>query len=212
MTAIVFDLDGTLIDSAPDLLHAANLLLAEQTTTPLSLAELRSFIGNGTPKLVERVLRARERPFSEEAHETFMAHYMADPIGRTTLYPHVREALSALSAAGHDLAICTNKPSAPAQKVLDHFALSPLFKMVVGGDTLPVLKPDPRPLREAFSRLRAETGVFIGDSDVDAATGQVAGIPFGLFTEGYRKSTVEDLQTAFTFADFATLPDLIAQL
>ncbi|NNU80842.1 phosphoglycolate phosphatase [Halovulum dunhuangense] len=216
MSAIVFDLDGTLIDSAPDIRAAANAMLSELGAEDLDLPMLRSFIGNGTLKLVERALTARALPtdegFLHDAHHRFTAHYNASPAALTVLYPGVEAALAALLDAGHVLGICTNKPEAPARAILKHFGMADLFPVVVGGDSLPVRKPDPAPLRTAYAALGAAPMLYVGDSEVDADTAAAAGLPFALFTEGYRKSPVAALRHDFAFDHFDALPAHVAAL
>jgi len=207
--AVVFDLDGTLIDSAPELLRAANAFLDGEGKAPLSLAELTGFIGNGVPKLVERVSQARELVFSEAALAQFSEIYQSDPVGQTRLYPGVEAALRSLAAAGHPMGICTNKPEAPTKFILDHFGLSNLFAAVIGGDTLHVRKPDPAPLEAAMRQLGAQAALYVGDSEVDCATAKAAGQKMALFTKGYRKTPVEALPHWAAFDDFDALQGLV---
>lgn len=211
MSAIAFDLDGTLIDSAPDIRAAVNRMLAGEGRPPLDLARVVSFIGNGVPKLVERVIRACALDMADHARlsEITLAHYAASPAVLTVAYPRMRAALEQLRDASHVLGICTNKPEAPARAILRDMGLEGYFGAVIGGDTLAVKKPDPAPLARCFDSLGAATGLFVGDSEVDAATAQAAGVPFLLFTEGYRKVPPEALAHRARFSDFAELPGLV---
>ncbi|MBW7056700.1 phosphoglycolate phosphatase [Paracoccus bogoriensis] len=209
---VIFDLDGTLIDSAADIHACVNAVLRENGVSPLSLPRVRSFIGGGVEILWSRIIAARgiEPARRSDLVAAFMARYHHATI-LTRLYPGVVEALAELSAAGHPLGICTNKPLGPTRAVLDHFGLTPLFRAVIGGDSLTRKKPDPAPLRAAFAALGARTGVFVGDSEFDADTAAAMGVPFLLFTQGYRHSAVDDLVSHAHFSDFAALPGLVAQ-
>lgn len=197
--AVVFDLDGTLIHSAPELLNAANTYLAGLDRAPLTLAELQGFIGNGVPTLVKRLRAARALDTGPEDIARFLGIYQNNPVGHTTVYPGVVAALQTLSLAGVPLGVCTNKPEKPTRDILDHFGINRYFRTVVGGDTLPVHKPDPAPLRHAMQELASTSVLFVGDSEVDCATAQAAGQPFALFTEGYRKSPVQALRSSLVF-------------
>jgi phosphoglycolate phosphatase len=136
-------------------------------------------------------------------------HYNAAPSALTRPYPGVPQALAALEAAGHRLALCTNKPEAPARAILADLGLARHFPVVIGGDTLPMRKPDPAPALECVKAMGGGDAAFIGDSEVDAETAEAAGLPFYLFTEGYRKSPVSALPHRAAFSDFAALPGLI---
>lgn len=212
VTAIIFDLDGTLVDSAPDIQAAANKMLASEGAAPLDLPTLISFIGNGVPKLVERSMLARDLPMERHAEltERTLAFYNAESALRTLPYPGLTDALTTLQAQGFTLGICTNKPAEPAHDILDQLNLTPYFEVVIGGDTLPVKKPDPAPLHAAFEAL-GRSGLYVGDSEVDAETAERAGIPFLLFTEGYRKQPIEALPHTARFDHFDALPGLVAQ-
>jgi phosphoglycolate phosphatase len=208
---ILFDLDGTLIDSAPDIQAAANRMLAGEGHEALDLPTITRFIGNGLPKLVERVMQARgmDSARHEVLTQITLDHYNAGASALTRVYPGVVQALQALADAGHRMAVCTNKPEAPARAVLADLGLAGFFPVVVGGDTLAVNKPDPAPALACVQALGGGAAVYVGDSEVDAATAQAAGLPFYLFTEGYRKTPVSDLPHHAAFADFTALPDLI---
>jgi phosphoglycolate phosphatase len=209
--AIVFDLDGTLIDSAPDIMGIANAILDREGKPPLSLAETISFIGSGSPVFVARMRAARGLP--EHRQDAVLADFIAaydSAVTLTQIYPGVRQALTDLRAAGHTLGICTNKPVRPAERILTHLGLEIFFDIVLGGDSLAKRKPDPAPLQAALAGLGVATGLYIGDSEVDAETAQRAGTPFLLFTEGYRKSPVSDIPHAAAFDAFSDFPGLIA--
>ncbi len=210
---ILFDLDGTLIDSAPAIHASVNHMLADLGAEPLGLAEVKSFVGNGIVVLTRRIIAARglAQPLDDlVAH--LLRHYDTDAEAMTTLYPGVPQALQELHRAGHRMGICSNKPEGPARHILTHFGLDGLFVTIIGGDTVGVTKPDPAPLLAAKAALGGGPAVFVGDSEVDADTAVRAAMPFILFTEGYRKSPVAALAHQAAFRDFADLPVLAARL
>ena len=207
---IVFDLDGTLIDSAPDIQGIANAALATVGADPITLEDTHSFIGEGIDNFVKRMRAARG--LSDHLHAQLLADLVArydDAVTLTVTYPNVPSALQAL-AQSHRLGICTNKLHQPATKVLRHLRLDAFFDTVWGGDNPLGRKPDPAPLRAAFDDL-GEGGpcLYVGDSEIDAETAVHAGVPFLLFTQGYRKSPVEQIAHTVRFDDFAELPKLI---
>jgi phosphoglycolate phosphatase len=211
--AAIFDLDGTLVDSAPDIRVAANTVLEAQRLAGLTLEETRSFIGAGAPVFVERMAAARLPAPDPERVAAMLAQFLDLYEGAVTLtrpYPGVRAALESLAAGGWQLGLCTNKPEAPTRALLAHLDLARFFPVVVGGDTLPVRKPDPAPLRHAVAALGASAPVFVGDSETDAATAAAAGVPFALYTEGYRQRPVASLPHDWAFDDFAALPGWLA--
>ena len=210
---IVFDLDGTLIDSAPDIQGIANGLMAQEGHAPFSLAQARDFIGNGVVVFVQKMRAARGIPDAD--HDRLLAEFVARYHSATALtetYPGVVQALRALIASGHALGLCTNKPRAATTSVLAHLSLDPFFTAVIGGDSLPVSKPDPAPLHAAFDALGSGTTIYVGDSDVDAETALRAKVPFLLFTEGYRKVPVSELPHTHAFSHFDELPILVETL
>lgn len=212
MTAIVFDLDGTLVDSAPGIAAAVNTALAAQYCRPLSLAQVTSFIGNGVPALIEQVAIASGISMlrREALLEGFRSAYYADPTYLTALFEGVLPCLEGLRASGFRLGICTNKPEEPTHQILDKLGIAGLFDAVVGGDTASTRKPDPAPLHLAFERM-GRSGIYVGDSEVDAACAAQAGIPFVLFTEGYRKTPVEDLPHMAKFSRYGDLSALLSR-
>ncbi len=213
--ALVFDLDGTLIDSAPDIHAVANKVFEAKGLQPFSFDVVRGFIGNGVGVLVSRLLQSQGLEQTEalqgELVENFVNFY-EEAFDLTTVYPGVPDALEALAALGHPMGICTNKPEGPARAALQHFRLDGFMRAVIGGDSLPRRKPDPAPLWAAFAALGEEYGLFVGDSEVDAATAAAAGVPLALYTEGYRKAPVEGLGAKLVFGDFHALPQLVTHL
>lgn len=210
--AVIFDLDGTLIDSAPDIHAAANRVLERHGIAPFTLIEARGFVGHGAGVFVARCLAARglgeDDVLQVQVLKEFLELYEG-AVHLTRPYPGVIACLEALDGAGVSLGICTNKPEGPTGAVLVHLDLAQHFDVIVGGDTLPVRKPDPAPLLQAVKQIGAEEVIFVGDSEVDAETSRKAGVSFALFTEGYRKTPADDLPHAGRFSQFAALPALI---
>lgn len=212
---IVFDLDGTLIDSAPDIHACINAVLRQHDVASLSLARVRSFIGGGVELLWTRVIAACgidpvHRPALIAA---FMARYH-DATALTRLFPGVLPVLGQLADAGHPLGICTNKPMGPTRTVLAHFGLARLFPVVIAGDSLAQRKPHPAPLRLALDQLGA-TGtrpqaLFVGDSGYDAHCAAALPVPFLLYAGGYLQEPLAELPHDAAFARFEELPRLVA--
>ena len=213
MGRIVFDLDGTLIDSAPDIQGIANAILAEDGLEGVSLPQVREFVGNGTAVFITKLRAARGIPDSEQARmlEGYHARYDT-AVTLTHPYPGVVEALQALRAGGHRLGICTNKPIRPTHAVLAHLGLEGLFDTVWGGNSLAVHKPDPAPLHAAFAALGAGPVLYVGDSDVDAETARRAEVPFAFFTGGYCDLPLAELPHDVAFDGFEELPGIVARM
>lgn len=216
MTAtIVFDLDGTLVDSLADLAAAINLMLEDVGQHPLPQGTIQQFVGNGLPKLVERVILHCGLP--RESHSDLtrrtLAHYTAASSDRTVPYPGVIDALHELRGMGCSLGVCTNKPEDPARHVLEALGLSGFFDAVLGGDTMSTRKPDPAHLFASFDAI-LDTGprLFVGDSEVDAETARRAQVPFLLFTNGYRKSAVSEIPHDVSYEEASELPGHVAKL
>ena len=212
---VVFDLDGTLIDSAPDLHVAANRLLAEEGLPPLALAAIGRMVGEGVPRLVERIFAAVQIPLTEAAtaHYTarFRTIYLEAPCRLTRPMAEAHACLEALAAAGHPLAVCTNKPIAPTEIILAELGLADFFGAVVGGDSLEVRKPNPAPLRLALDRLGASTGpaLFVGDSETDLHTARAAAIQIALVEGGYTRTPIRDLPADHHLANLGEVPPLV---
>ncbi|ARE41630.1 Phosphoglycolate phosphatase [Rhodovulum sp. P5] len=214
MKAIIFDLDGTLIDSAPDIHAAVNKALAEAADGELDFETVRSFIGNGVHVLIDRVIAARSLDEGRHAEllEKFLKHYDADPATLTKLYPGVQDAVETLHGEGYALGVCTNKPEGPTRAILEAFGIDKYFGAVVGGDTIGVKKPDPAPLLAVKEKLGARVAVYVGDSEIDAECAQKAGIRFALFTEGYRKKEIDDIPHEARFNDFDMVDTIVTRM
>lgn len=195
--AVLFDLDGTLLDTINDLGEAANRMLAELARPQRSLEEIRSFVGQGIPYLVMRCMtegtEASEGEI-ETAVVAFRRHYAEVNGTRSRVYPGVVETLDALRQRGLRLAVVTNKAEPFTLPLLDNMGLSGFFSAVVCGDTLPVRKPDPEVLRHACRLLGTETdrALMIGDSVNDAQAARGAGMPVLLVTYGYSEGQPVD--------------------
>ncbi|HHS94578.1 MAG TPA: phosphoglycolate phosphatase [Rhodobacterales bacterium] len=211
---IVFDLDGTLVDSAPDLMVASNKMLAGEGLEPLDLATITSFIGNGLPKLVERVMRARAiaPQHFERLYDEVKDFYNAAPADESRPMPGAVDLLKKLKAEGHALGVCTNKPEEPARLILSLLGLETYFDAVVGGDALPEKKPHPAPLNLAFEQLGAGERLYVGDSDVDAEVALAAEVPFAIYAFGYRKQAIGGLPHDCRFGHFSGVAGFVDNL
>lgn len=208
--ALIFDLDGTLIDSAPDIHAAVNRLMDLYDMPQFTYDQVRGFVGNGVGILLDRCLRAHNRPHDGALHAEMMVEFIKiyeTAHELTTIYPGVVTALDALSS--HSMALCTNKPEGPSRSVLAHLGLTRHFPVIVGGDTLPLRKPDPAPLFETIRRLGASRSLFVGDSEVDAETAAQARVPFVLFTGGYRKAAPETMGAIAMFDHWAEFAEIV---
>ena len=187
--AVLFDLDGTLVDSAGDLRNALNAVLGERGLRSLPLEEVKGMIGDGASKLVERGLAATggDPATLMETHRAFLALYEANASDLTRPYPGAVETLEALQAKGLPLAIVTNKPAAATATLLEALDLARFFHVVVGGDTLAQRKPHPAPILHALKGLGvpAEAALMVGDNHHDIGAARAAGTAAVAVTYGY---------------------------
>ncbi|NNE81648.1 MAG: phosphoglycolate phosphatase [Silicimonas sp.] len=206
---IIFDLDGTLIHSAPDLHAAVNIALTTQGRPALDLATVISFVGDGVEQLVKRSLMAtgdHTPALQRETLARFMDSYDRNLTTLTRPYPGVIDCLQRLKSDGVRLGICTNKPGSAARRVCDQLDLTRYFDVISGAEVDQPKKPDPTSLLACIARLggRVENAIYVGDSLVDLATAQNAHVRFHLFTGGYLNAPKPDLPPNQVFADWSS--------
>ncbi len=206
---LLFDLDGTLVDSAPAIAAALTIQRRRRGGGPIGADVVRRLVSLGAPILVRRALGALADDAAGDLAE--FRHILGGlPADASVCCPGVPGALEALAAAGRAMAIVTNKPEALSRSLLAGLGLARHFGAVVGGDTLARCKPDPAPALHALAALGGGDALFIGDSAIDAETARRAGMPFLLYERGYDAGSCRPEHVAARFADFAALPGLIA--
>lgn len=216
--AIIWDLDGTLIDSAADLAQALNTLLREHGYAGLDEDHVRTMIGDGVQKLIERGFKAAGVAMGgirlQDVMARFMLIYSLCATNKTRLYPGVRPVLEDFSDAGVRQGICTNKPESITKQILSTFSIAGHFDVVVGGDTMAAKKPDPLPLQSCLAALNVmpRDSMLIGDSGVDVATARAVHMPVGIVITGYAREPVTTLGADFLIDSLSSLPASIAGL
>ncbi|HEV2531195.1 phosphoglycolate phosphatase [Phenylobacterium sp.] len=215
---IVFDLDGTLVDTAPDLVGTLNVLLGEEGLAPLPMSEARPLIGHGARRLLQRGFLAANAPLEAERlgklFDRFIAYYFAHIADESRPFPGAVEALTAMGEAGAKLAVCTNKPTNLSTTLLDALDMSRLFDAVVGPDAAPAAKPDPRHFEAAVRAAggRLERSVMVGDAATDAGAARAAGAPLILVSFGYTETPAAELSPDILIDHFDELPQACVRL
>ncbi len=189
---VMIDLDGTLVDTAPDIVVSANLMLEELGRSKRDIETISDWIGNGVSRLVKRALTGEmqaepDKALYERAMDLFRKHYHAQLINRSRPYPGAVDALNRLEAMGFELACITNKAEAFTLPLLKALGLDKYFKLVLSGDSLPEKKPDPLPLLHAckYFGITPDHGLLVGDSSNDIQAARAAGMPVICVTYGY---------------------------
>ncbi|ATC25305.1 phosphoglycolate phosphatase [Caulobacter vibrioides] len=210
---IAFDLDGTLVDTAPDLVGALNIILAQEALPPLPFDDVRLMVGRGARALLERGFAAAGAPLDAEQApalvQRFIDVYLARIADESAPFPGVVEVLSDLKAAGAKLVVCTNKLTNLSTALLDAVALSPFFEAVIGADLAPAAKPDGRHVAAAVAAVGGDVSraVMIGDSINDALGARNAGVPGVLVSFGYTEDPVETLGADLVIHSFLDVPE-----
>ena len=212
---VVFDLDGTLVDTAPDLIAALNHSLQSLGRPAVEPAIVRPLAGHGARALLEAGLALSGGAPDEliaQAIPVFLAHYADNICTHSTPYPGLEIALEELSVAGFKLAICTNKPEGLANRLVESLGWTGLFGAVIGGDTLPVRKPDPLPLLTAISQANGARAIFVGDSAVDVETAIAAAMPSIAVGFGFSDECASQLGANLHIDHFDMLPAAVRSI
>jgi len=218
MLTIVFDLDGTLIDTAPDLIDTLNLILAREGLPVVPFATARNMIGGGAKAMIERALATERRSCStkeiDHLYRAFIVHYAAHIADRSRPFPKLEATLEGLAAAGHRLAVCTNKLEWLSIRLLQALNLAHHFAAICGQDTFGMQKPDPEIFRRTVRRAGGQPSraIMIGDSKTDIATARAAKVPVIAVDFGYSDVAIETLEPDRTISSYADLPAAIVEL
>jgi len=218
MLTIVFDLDGTLVDTAPDLIDALNFTLTRHELPAVPYDEARPMIGGGARGMIEQALAAARRDCTlaavDRLYTFFVAHYAEHIADRSRLFPHVEAALDRLAETGHRLAVCTNKLEWLSKKLLRKLDLTDRFAAICGQDTFGMQKPDPDVFRGTVIRAggNPERAIMVGDSDTDIRTARAANVPVVAVDFGYSDVPIANLNPDRVIGSFAHLAAAIDDL
>ena len=222
LEAVIFDLDGTLIDSAPDIAAAVNQYLISSGWNAQDTDFIEQYIGFGPRKLLLDIFEHIGHPTDDKsvdlAHKAYLENYWQSPAKGTRFFDHVKEDLGALARSGLRMGICTNKPHALTQRVLDALGLSSVFETAIGADAVPVCKPDPGHLIAVAEKMALQSGrwAYVGDTKVDQLTAKDANVPFYAVPwgggsaldvpDGHRLARLSDLMQVRSQAGTETMP------
>ena len=215
---IVFDLDGTLIDTAPDLIETLNVIFAREGLPPVDYATARNLIGGGAKPMIARGLESEGNAVVpaklEQMFADFIAYYSAHIADRSQPFPGLVDALDELTARGCLFAVCTNKLENLSVLLLDKLQLAGRFKAICGQDTFGIQKPDPEVLRRTIVAAGGipQQAIMIGDSVTDIRTARAAGVPVVAVDFGYSDRPVADYKPDRVISHFSELPAAIAAL
>lgn len=214
----IFDLDGTLVDTAYDLVSAMNAIAARLDLPELDHAEARNVAGRGARALMRHAAAKVGREMTDDqilvAYPPFLDAYETCIADTSRYFPGAEAAVDTLLAAGWRVGICTNKPERLARILLDRLGGAQRYAALLGADSLPVRKPDPRHVLETIARVEGDPdrAVMIGDTATDRNAAANAGVPCALYAHGFSVEPIESLAPEAIFDDFADLPDLLAEM
>lgn len=213
--ALVWDLDGTLVDSVADIANAVNLVLQENNLPVLSQSDVRQMVGHGAEKLLERAYTSvdgLEYFDSADAYKRFSLHYAAHCCEQTTMYPGIAAALEKFSQLGYQQGVCTNKPHQMTMQILTHLQIDSYFTAVIGGDSTGSKKPHPEPLRQCLKQMNAHAAetLMIGDSMADVGVARAMDVAVAVFPWGYGDVPVQQLDADYYPDDVEGLVSLLA--
>jgi phosphoglycolate phosphatase len=206
--AVIFDLDGTLVDSAPDLMLATNHVLSMHRRRPISMQEVRAFVGHGAKALIARGWAATGEPIDDKSldyyHAEFLRYYEKNIAVTSAAFPGAIKLLKRCAAEGIKMGVCTNKVEGLSVRLLQALDLAKYFDAVVGPDTINIAKPDAAPYLETLKRLGVAAGnsIMIGDSETDVSTARAAGVPIIAVSFGYTAKPVGDYGPDFVVSHF----------
>lgn len=215
---VIYDLDGTLIDSAEDMQVAVSRVLADHGLPPVTLDDVRIFMGQGSKVTMNKAFAKYGKALDDErlsaVTREFVRYYEADPVSHTTAFPGVADVVARFDRLGLKQGVCTNKFERPSRMILEHLRLMPPIADLAGADTFPVRKPDPRHILMLIERMaRApDRAVMVGDSIHDVHAAHAAGLPAVLVSWGYTDVPARELGAEAVIERFDALPQALEQL
>ncbi len=218
MPTVIFDLDGTLVDTAPDLTGALNFVLRAEGRVAVALAEVRHLVGLGARRLIERGLENSGGMLPESEIDrllvSFLEFYSENLAVESRVFAGVAETLDEIAATGARMGICTNKPEGLSVRLIAEVGLARHFPVILGADSVARRKPDPGHLLETIARLGGDPdrSVMVGDSENDITTARAAGVPVIAVSFGYSMAAPEELGADAVIRDFRELPEVLARL
>jgi len=215
---VIYDLDGTLIDSAKDMQVAVSRVLADHGLPPVTEDDVRIFMGQGSKVTMDKAFTKYGKTLDDEALSAvtreFVRYYEADPVGHTTAFAGVPEVVGRFDKLGLKQGVCTNKFERPSRMILEHLKLMPPITDLAGADTFPVRKPDPRHILMLVERMgrTPDKAVMVGDSIHDVEAAHAAGLPAVLVSWGYTARPASELGAEAVIERFDALPQALERL